>query len=204
MGCLTTVARIKSVLDIPAKEEAWNGDLASVLAGVEEELLELTGFDLAEATRTEYYPNQQLGRAFHLKRRPVASLTTVQGRYAGGSFIDLQSDLLEPEEGKVMLIGDFSSNVWPPREQSGAEWYRWREQTYDIVKVVYETAGMSTPADLEQAAIELAVYRFRRRKAGASSASSLSGVSETFMLDSIPDWVQAKLARYIRPKLVWQ
>lgn len=198
MPTITNLATIKGKLGISTTSR--DAAITSVWNGAEAWVIDRTGFALASGSRTDVLRDVQLDRPFLLTRRPVSALTLAEGRVPGGdgaSWAELTADLLDADKGEVIVLGAPGFQVWPPT-QPEAEWFRWRDPIWPLVRVSYTTGAATVPNDLVDATAALAAYWYQRHLAGVTSATRIVETSESYLSYGIPPWVSVVVERYVR------
>lgn len=205
---LATLADLKGKLGIPSSDTSRDADLALVLEAATERVLDLTRHLETDASRTDTFRNVRFNHSFLLGKRPVASVTRVEGRGLGmTSWVALSYDLLDAGRGEIVLLG--AGAWWPPTEAQQERFRRWRNPEWALVRVTYQVTGLGAadgtppepPKDLRDATASLAAYWYRRDLAGAAQGSQIGLVREQWLSEPVPAWAQARLARYLESRL---
>lgn len=214
---LVTLANTKGKLEIPTADISEDGAIQLVVDAVNQFIYDRTGYDDVATAHTEYFENQQIGRAYELAHRPVDTALTItaQGRPHSGvssqSWSDLVPDVVDPDQGRVYLLG--VSNFFqsfPPIEPPNPI-FRWQQPIWPVVKWVYTTkakAGLAAwPADLIDAGTHWASFLYRQGLTSHLSSASLGPISESYAGrgegDPIPTVIRSIIDRYSIKKVQW-
>lgn len=199
MADLMTLLQVKYKLDLPAEDTDLDDEITAVMDSVSQWILETTQLDLDGGhSYTELHRRVQLGQELYLNWRPVASIETLTGRVVGGDAQALDFDLVDPDQGLVVLLGADGLRAWPPVETERPRWFRWRNAEWPLVSVSYTTAPFGVPKDLSDTAAAIAAAYWLIHKAGLRVYSSIGSVIERYSSDHIPTYCLPILARYQR------
>lgn len=196
---LATIGSIKALLEIPDDEEAYDGALKIAVDAANARILGMTGYSVIDETgRTEMFRKVYPGQIIILRKRPVAAITSVEGRNYSEGWTLLTHDLIDADQGMVVPIvpARRGGGQWlAPWEREGDDnWYNW-----DMVRVIYDVTQWSDVDPLVAGvANSLAVYLWHRYGAGAAMSRQIGDLQERLLTIPIPDWVQDGLAEHMR------
>jgi hypothetical protein len=204
-GPLATLSIVKAKLDIPDTETIFDVALQSAIGAVNRRIQRLTGYSLvAIQGQVDILRNIQVGREFRTKLRPITNLTDVSGKLIGNDeYETAEADLLDPEEGLIMIVpGSWSE--WPPiRREREAPWFRHNEWFWDLLRITYDVEGWVPEEDITDMANNWAIFLYHRSGAGATDSRSEGVVSEKLLNEPIPVWVRGLLADFVRERVSW-
>lgn len=201
MPPITTLDRVKAKLQIPLSDTAQDEAIQLVIDGVEEWIADRTHFDIRATAHTDIFEQCQIGRVYVMKRRPIDSAQpiTAQGRTYGvpSNWIDLVADPVDPERGRLMLLGVANFfQTFPPVEPPSS-YFKWSQPKWPIVRFNYTTKNPVYPADLQDAASAFATFLFHRQLTGHLVSASLGSISETYAARGIGGGVPDHIANVI-------
>lgn len=200
---LATLAQVRAKLKIPASDTSEDADVQAVLNAAERYVLDRTGYTLVAETVEEIFPQSQVGRAIHLRKRPVVNASAQVRTRGSPTWLDVAIDIIDPAEGVVVLPLALLSTL-PAQGFAPAHWFSWRNPVWDVLKVIYTTAPLNPiPADLSDATAQLAAYWYRQQLAGPISDTAVGNIREAYSQLPIPPAVEAVLAKYDRREVRW-
>jgi hypothetical protein len=198
---LATLDELKGRLGI--SDTSLDDELTTILTAASEKVLDLCGYVSADTTGiVETFRNVQQGREFLLAKRNVTGTPTVEGRAHGTSFLALSSDLLDPADGVLMILG--AAEWWPPNyvEQRRPSFRRWREPIWPVVRVTYDAAGIgdeqTAPDPLRNGALRLAVFWRSLDQAGATVEARVGQLEQTLSEKPLPKDLTSILGSHYR------
>lgn len=199
----TTLDAVKDKLGIPQSVSAYDIPLSNILAAVESRIERRTGYSLVARTSfVETRTNIQTGTPFYTKHRPLTLIRSIEGRlYGEADWTTLEHDVVDADKGQVILIPG-STYDWPPlRTERPANYFRWRDFIWDIVRITYDVSAYDSnthPAELSDAAAAWVAYLYDRHGGAAASSRDDGVLSQTFMVEDIPPWVNGPLSSHAR------
>lgn len=193
---LATLEEVKDKLGIAGTER--DDALLVVLETASARVLESCRYVEADAeAREDTFERVKEAMPFFLTKRPVATVTSVEGRgYGSDSWASLSFDLIDAAKGRIVVVGS-DLGWWPPkgpgRKVKGNEW--------PLVKVTYDVTGIGAadfgtpepPEALHNAAASLAAYWYQRHLMGAYMESSIGSLGAKLLSDPLPPSFAAEL-----------
>lgn len=188
---IATIDTVKLKLGIALGRTDRNGEIETALAAAEQRLLKLARLTEDEQTVTESFLAQQEEKTIQTRLRPVSEITVAQARMERGDWQDVTVDILDADEGVIVLRG--AAAGWPPILTDTVPAVTW-----SALRVTYVATGVATdpPDALSDTIAALAAYWVERHRAGASSSVGAGPLRETFMTVGIPDWVTEAIAGF--------
>ena len=179
---LTTPANVRLGMGLQDSQNADDDTyLAQLISSVTTEFEVYTGRALASAVRTESQVYRGRGCIIIPRYYPVTAVSTVT---IDGTAVT-------------------AAGSW-----SGSGWFLVNDQIHlrgteveqgSLVELVY-TAGYATvPADLERAAVEAVILKFRERGHVGASSMNAAGMSVSFLPSMMPNTVRQVLESYRVP-----
>jgi hypothetical protein len=193
---LATLADVKAKL--PGVSDSNDDGVQAVLDAADRWVRTRTRLEPAASTFVDTVERVRVGHAFQLPRRPVTSVTMVEGRWFGVStWQTLTFELVDANAGMIIVPGHLGWEWWQMPEGISAPWWRWRDRIWPLIRVTYVTAGTTVPEDLRDSVAALAAYWYSRHRAGAAKQAIQGQMSETFLELAVPPWIMAVLQRYM-------
>lgn len=195
MADLTTVARVKTWLNITTTDATRDALLGTILNGVTAAVDRYVGRTLLSATYTdEYVSGDGFTDGLRLKQYPVTTFTTLK---QDGATVDASAYTVDLDAGIVYRVGG-SSNNWLT-DGFGA-WNLGRRNFQATYTAGYTTA----PEDLQNAAIKQVALEYKRSgykgdRIGLSSEVLAGGSTAVYRVDAWAEGVVAVLDTYRRP-----
>lgn len=187
-NALCSLSMVQLFSGLATSDTTWTAELESAIDGASWYLNTETKRELKARTQTEYLDGDGSNQIF-LKHRPVNSIITIHSDpdrgYATSTLVSSSDYVLYGAQGRVV----FTNTSVATGEQ--------------VLKVVYSGGFSTVPHDLEEAAIELAVVRYKwvkDQRQGIASTSNEGG-SRSYYLSGASDFVKAVIERY-RPRVV--
>lgn len=189
---LATLDEVKLKAGIPLSNNNFDVAIQNALNAADRYVRNVTGWEDEATTVTEYVTSSQLGRFLTLKKRPIAAVTTVQGKRSGDTdWTMFQADVIDAVQGKILpLVTGPSSSGFSPGVGNN-----FMQQ----LQVVYTTTGELPPDDLADAVAALAAYWYRRDRGHAVDSMTVGTVTNRLLQAGVPKWIDARLENYIRP-----
>ena len=190
---LATLDEVKLKAGVPLSNTNLDVPIQNALNAADRYVRNVTGWEDSEVEITEYVTSCQLGRFLNLKKRPIAAITTVQGKRPGDSnWTSFSADVIDPFQGQILpnvSSGTLSSGFSPGLSSNFMQ----------TLQVVYTTTGEIPPDDLSDAVAALAAYWYRRDRAHALDNQAVGTVRIALLKDRVPTWIDARLEAYMRP-----
>lgn len=187
---LATLDEVKLKAGVPLSNTSFDVPIQNALSAADRYVRNVTGWEDTAGTITEYVTNFQLGRFLNLKKRPMAAITTIQGKRPGDSdWTVFSADIIDPIQGQILPINNVGglSSGFPSRN------------FIQTLQVVYTTSGDEAPDDLADAVAALAAYWYRRDRAHAIDLQYVGAIRTHFLQMHVPPWIEARLEPYTRP-----
>ena len=202
MADLVALAQVKQKLDIPLSDTTRDGEITLVMQDVVAWILKTTHLDLDGGNSySELHRNVQSGGQLYLNWRPVATVSSVTARRPGGNAQELEYDLIDAEQGLLILLGGTGFRSWPPVQTERPVWFGWREARWPLVTVNYATAAATIAPDLSDVAAAITAAYWMAHKAGLRVYSAFGSIIERYSTDQIPTFCLPVLASYQRQKV---
>ena len=194
---LKLLPRVKGHLEIPQDDTSEDGRLGETLESATELILELTRWAHEDETgRQDIFTNAQMGRVFHLTRRPVAAITTSEVKHIGEDFESVDVELIDPTKGNFQLHR-ITSGWPPPRHYNAAPYFRHREVIWDVMRITYNVTGTEPESRIKNAIVGLTVYHVRQISAGAAKDAAIGSLRESYREEGLPDHIMAMIADHV-------
>jgi hypothetical protein len=192
---LATLAQVKAKLRIPVSDTLDDVALQGALDSAESYVLAETGYSLEALNAQDIFTNVQPCRILRLSKRPVDNVTAEARALGEDSWHAVDVAIVGADVGLVALLG----------QQQLASWASWRDLTYDLVRISYTVVALNpVPAELVDAAAELAAYWFQLQLAGPAKDSAAGPARQSVALEMpVPATVRAALARHVRERAIW-
>lgn len=217
-GDLATLEEIAERLELTNPSSTVEAVLDAWRLALQQRVLDLTGFSLTAGPKTDLRTNVQAGATFETKFRPVDQAVAVvaRARSLGNQFAAVQADLVDPAQGKVILVGASDLTGYPISDYGigvAAPWFRWRQVIWPVVTVNYNV--LEVPEELRpmlgRAVVEWVAFTWVLKPQGGRLASfSAEKISESYQNfdlkgNSMPPVVSALLSPFVRgtATIVW-
>jgi len=177
---ILTLQDVKTRLGIT--DSSRDLELEAVRAGVEEWILDVTGYSLTALSGfTETQQNIRTALRFRTSKRPITTLVSIESKELGGDYSVLSSELLDATKGEVIIIAVGFGGTDVPPVGGQAPWFKWRNKIWPLVRVTYDVAELNPiPADLKSGAIEMTAFISSIPSGGALKSVSVGSISETY------------------------
>jgi len=190
---LATLDEVKLKAGVPLSNTNLDVPIQNALNAADRYVRNVTGWEDTEVEITEYVTSCQLGRFLNLKKRPIAAITTVQGKRPGdGDWTLFSADVIDPFQGQI--LPNVSSGVPSSGFSPGLS-----SNFMQTLQIVYTTTGEIPPDDLSDAVASLAAYWYRRDRAHVVDSMNVGAVVNRLLKMSVPPWIDARLEAYMRP-----
>lgn len=181
----TTTAAVKAHLKITTSD--LDAEIETKIAEATKLLIGFIGHDLNSAEYTEYFDGDRTNSIL-LGNFPVQSITSIHDDpervFGDDKLIDSGDYVFDANEGE---------NVGIVRLFKGHGIFFKGVQN---VKVVYQAGYDTIPEDAELACKQLVAWLMNRAGTEGQTAASLGGKSETYEMDSVPEYIKRGVRRY--------
>lgn len=197
MSPLATLGQVKAKLDLMLTDSSQDAGVQAALDAAGKWFLEQCKYDLTAAAHTDRLFSVNSGRLVKTSFRPVAAVTSVEGRLAGGAAASLAFDLIDPEKGKL-YIGS-SADSWPPAPRLR----RRSDYVWDVVEILYTTDALLVTEDISDVVAALAATWYTADRSLAREQVDVGIVRERYRMYPIPPWIMERLNPHLRRVTRW-
>lgn len=189
---LTTLSEVKVQLELTS-DTTYDTWLSTLISAASVFIENYCKRKFVSREYTEYYDGKGRDRIF-LNHRPISAIAYIYDdcdrEFGADTLIDSDEYTYYAEEGIVRLFGETRQFFTRGIFQEGVL----------NVKIKY-TAGETVPADLNQACVDMVIWKFRLKNTDGISSESIGSYSVSYSREQIPSKILSVLDMYANCEL---